>query len=216
MVDCPEPFFRIMDQATRKSGRKIDPAKIDDIVLTHLHGDHCNGLEGFGFWKRFHVGAKNPPKIFTSKPVARDLWKKLSPAMGKAVAPALGMNQRYKLGDFYCVHAFDFGEKFKVGGIEFETRRTIHSVPCFAFRAEYAGRRLGYSCDTAFDPKLIAFLEPCDLIFHECDKGFHTSIKLLETLPRDVREKMRLVHLNDEFRGSRRIRSASEGKIYRV
>ncbi|MBI3735123.1 MBL fold metallo-hydrolase, partial [Candidatus Sumerlaeota bacterium] len=53
LVDCPDPFFRMCHQASVKSGRKIDPGKIDHLILTHLNGDHCNGLEPFAFWKKF-------------------------------------------------------------------------------------------------------------------------------------------------------------------
>ena len=36
---------------------------------------------------------------------------------------------------------------------------------------EAGGRTFGYSCDTAFDPGLIEFLAPADLILHETNLG---------------------------------------------
>ena len=82
--------------------------------------------------------------------------------------------------------------------------------------AEFGGRRFGYSCDTTFDPEHVAFLEPADLIFHECDEGYHSSLEDLEALPEATRAKMRLVHLNDDFNGSSKVEAAEEGKLYRV
>lgn len=216
LVDCPEPFRRMCQAAERKSGVKIDMAKLNHIVLTHLHGDHCNGLEAFGFWRKFHNENAPPPNIYTVHAAADRLWLKLSASMSHAFSPPLGLDNKYQLKDFYSVHATEFGEKFEVCGVEFETRQTIHMIPCFGFRAVYQGRKFGYSCDTAFDQGMIDFLEPCDLIFHECDRGLHTHLELLEALPRSIRRKMRLIHLNDDFEGSALIRSAKEGKIYDV
>lgn len=216
LVDCPDPFRRMCALAEKKSGRKIDIAKINNIILTHLHSDHCNGLEALGFWRKFHNEDAPHPNIHTSSHVAENLWRKLSASMSHAYSPPLGLDNRYELKDYYNVSGHEFGDKFEVSGVEFETRKTIHMVPCFGFRAVHKKRKFGYSCDTAFDPGMIDFLADCDLIFHECDKGLHTHLDLLEALPRAIRKKMHLVHLPDDFKGSRLIKTAKEGKIYQV
>jgi ribonuclease BN (tRNA processing enzyme) len=65
---------------------------------------------------------------------------------------------------------------------------------------EAAGRTLGYSSDTAFDPALIAFLEPADLIIHETNLGpAHTPYTALAALPAELRARMRLIHYPDGF-----------------
>jgi len=217
LIDCPDPFFRICAEASRKSGRDIDPNKIDDLLLTHMHGDHSNGLEGFAFWKKYHSRRKKIPKLYTSQANAKVLWRKLSAAMGQARLPHIGVSEKYKLSNYFEVHPIEEGRKTKICGIEIETRRTLHSIPTIGFRATFGKRRFGYSCDTAFDPKMIEFLAPCDLIFHECDEGIvHTPIDELEALPESIRAKMRLIHLNDRFAGSPLIQTAEEGKVYRV
>lgn len=216
LIDIPEPFLRMCAIASKTSGRKVDPAKIDHIVVTHLHGDHCNGLESFAFLRKFVVPGSRP-KIHTSQAVANQLWSRLSPSMGEADDPADGSINHYELSDYLDVHPFEFGEKFRIGGIEFETRRTRHAIPCFGFRAHYGGRTFGYSCDTVYDPHHIAFLEPSDLIFHECDLGgMHTPLESLEALPPTIRKKMRLIHLNDDFAGSAKLEAAEEGRIYTI
>lgn len=216
LVDCPDPFFRMCTEASKKSKRKLDPAKFDHIILTHLHGDHCNGLEALGFWRKFHQKNNVPPRLYTSEQVSRELWKRLSAAMSGGRLPTLNMYDQFELRDFFNVAPFKFGDTINVCGIQIETRRTLHPVPTFGFRAEFEGRKFGYSCDTTYDPKLIEFLAPCDLIFHECDKGIHTAQEKLEALPIEIRRKMRLVHLNDDFKPSRKIEAAVEGAVYPV
>ena len=62
------------------------------------------------------------------------------------------------------------------------------------------GRCLGYSADTAFDPTLIDWLAPADLIVHESGTGpMHTPYEKLTDLPAAMRAKMRLVHYADSF-----------------
>ena len=53
------------------------------------------------------------------------------------------------------------------GPFAIECRPTIHSIPTTAFRIRAGGRILAFSADTAFDPTLIDWLAPADLIVHE-------------------------------------------------
>jgi len=76
----------------------------------------------------------------------------------------------------------------------------VHSVPTFALQVRAAARCLGYSADTAFDPTLIDWLAPADLIVHESGSGpMHTPYAQLARLPAALRAKMRLVHYADSF-----------------
>ena len=49
LLDCPDLVHRALHEASAKAGWDVDVMSISDILLTHLHGDHCNGLESFGF-----------------------------------------------------------------------------------------------------------------------------------------------------------------------
>lgn len=216
LIDCPDPIFRICAEAGRKCGRSIDPGQIDDIVITHLHGDHTNGLESLGFWRKFINPRNVRPHLYTSHAAAAGLWKKLEPAMGRAMVPGETQEQVYDLSAYYQLSSYEFGEAFSIGEVRFVTRRTLHSIPCFGFCAEYRGRRLGYSCDTAFEQAHIDFLADCDLIFHETGEGFHTPLESLEALPEGLRRKMHLIHLDDEYQPSLKIQTAEVGKVYRV
>jgi ribonuclease BN (tRNA processing enzyme) len=94
----------------------------------------------------------------------------------------------------------------------------VHHVPTSALFIEAAGRTLGYSADTAFDPELIAFLEPADLVIHETNLGpAHTPYAALAQLPAELRAKMRLIHYMDGFDcAASSITCLCEGEVLRV
>jgi ribonuclease BN (tRNA processing enzyme) len=216
LVDCPEPLYRMCALASESSGREISPENFNHVIITHLHGDHCNGLEGLGYFRKFIRPGTGKPRIYTSHEAANGIWQRLSPAMSESRHPKEGRLERFTFSDYFDETRFEMGDSFQIDGLNIETRSTIHTLPCFGIRASFGGRKFGYSSDTSFDPDHIKFLEPCDLIFHECDGGTHTPLESLESLPESIRKKMRLIHLGDHFQGSSKIESAVEGKLYTV
>jgi ribonuclease BN (tRNA processing enzyme) len=88
-------------------------------------------------------------------------------------------------------------------------------------RITAAGRMLGFSADTAYDPSLIDWLARADLIIHEATTmphaGLHTPYETLAALPESLRSKMRLTHLPDDFdRDSSVIEPLRQGRSYVV
>ena len=94
-------------------------------------------------------------------------------------------------------------------------------MPTFAFRVTVGGRVFSYSADTAFDPGLIEWLAPADLIVHEATTlehtGVHTPYLKLATLPESIRSRMRLTHYPDDFDVERSvIEPLRQGRSYDV
>ncbi len=120
--------------------------------------------------------------------------------------------------DYFHPTPLAWTEETVVGPFTIRTRRTIHHVPTSALLISAAGRTLGYSADTAFDPELIAFLSPADLIVHETNYGpAHTAYGDLAALPRDLRARMRLVHYPDQLSaGESAIARLREGELLAV
>jgi ribonuclease BN (tRNA processing enzyme) len=216
LVECPDPLHKMLHEASRKSGIALTVDDLDNVLVTHLHGDHCNGLEGYGFYKHFIQRRK--PTIYTSRAALRDLWNhKLKASMGYTVNDAFGARRKMRLEDYFTVRPLEFGRRQRIGKIGIEIHRTRHYLPCFGFRMSFHGRSLGYSSDTDFDPGLIRFLSKCDMILHETNHGGHTPHAKLLELPGDIKGKMVLVHLPDDFDARRsRIRVAEEGRLYTV
>lgn len=200
LLDCPDLIHRAIREACETSGWKVDYNSIDDLVITHLHGDHVNGLESFG-WARFVSRLRGAnmvlPRVHTHPAAAGRMWERLAPAMD----PPLTKGGRCStIEDFFDLRVFEPGRPIHVAGLTVECRYTIHPVPTIGLKVSDGRRTLGWSGDTCFEPAHIDWLSNADLIVHEANLGpAHTQIELLNALPAAIRRKMRITHVVDEF-----------------
>jgi ribonuclease BN (tRNA processing enzyme) len=214
-IDCPDQYRGVLKDAAERSGRALSLSDIEHVLITHVHGDHMNGLEGVAFYK--HFVDKKRLKLVTSPDVRAMIWdERLKASMG-----TLFDGQQYRsLGfdDYFELVALSWSDAIEVGPFKIRARRTVHHVPTSALFIEAAGRTLGYSSDTAFDPELIGFLDPANLIIHETNLGpAHTPYAALAALPAELRARMRLIHYMDSFDvNSSVIEPLREGQLLRV
>lgn len=198
LLDCPHPIRKIMAESGAQAGIALDVPQIQGVLLTHLHADHVSGLEGLAFYSRFVVG--RPLPVYTHPAVARDLWEGcLRASMGQLMAGDTQSFREMTLQDYIALQLADAENRLTAGPFELELRRTLHHIPTFAMRIRHGDRTLGWSSDTAFDPTLIDWLSPADLIIHETNLGAHTPYEKLAGLPAELRQKMRLIHYPDDF-----------------
>lgn len=215
-VDTPCPYFKILAEATEKAGLPITPDDIDDYIVTHVHGDHCNGCEAIGFHKRFIQNRR--PRLYAIPEVMGPLWEgRLSASMGQLTDADLNPLPPATLESFFDTRLLSTEEPTTIGDMTVSFRRTLHAVPCVAVKCERDGRRIGYSCDTLYDPSLIEWLSDCDLIFHESTLGPHTPIDKLAALDDSLRARMAVIHLHDQFEcEDALLRVAQQGGFYQV
>lgn len=217
VVDCPHPIRKMLYEATASAKKPLDVADIDAVVLTHLHGDHCSGLEGMAFFSHFYLQRRL--KVFGHPLVTEHLWDGILRLAMEPLVEADGSPpaEPRSMETYLDVGQLDELSSVEIGPFTIECRRTIHHIPTTALRISAGGRCLGYSSDTAFDPTLIEWLSDADLIIHETNLGPHTPFEQLCELPQDLRDKMRLIHTYDEFdRQESAIEALVEGKTYVV
>ncbi len=212
LIDCPDSVMMALRLGAERSGIDLDPRGIHDILLTHLHGDHANGLEAFAWFhwlrRRTHGGAR--PRIHTVPSVAARLWEKLAPSMDQGGAA--------KLNDYYEIVPLSPDQPADVAGATVMTRLTDHGMPSVGFRIRIGNEELGWSGDTRFSPDHIDWLSEAGLIVHETTESpIHTPISCLNSLSPEIRRKMRLIHMDDAFdKAATDIPCLEEGSVLEV
>ncbi|MFO0890618.1 MAG: MBL fold metallo-hydrolase [Isosphaeraceae bacterium] len=201
LIDCPHPILKMLREGSAAAGVPLDPDRVVGVAVSHLHADHCCGLEDFGFYSTIALGRR--ARLLMHPEVSARLWSGLLAAGMELSQVPGGPATRHRLEDYFELIGLDDSAPTPFGPFAIECRRTIHGVPTTALKIKVGGRTLGFSADTAFDPGLIDWLAPADLIVHEATTagytGVHTPYEKLAGLPAGLRARIRLTHCPDDF-----------------
>jgi ribonuclease BN (tRNA processing enzyme) len=146
-------------------------ADLDAIVVSHMHADHFFDLVPLRY------GLK-----YAAKPAERmALWL---PSGGRATLEGLRrVIGRDDAVDFfeavYSIREYDPAEPLAIGGVRLSFCATRHYVDAFSIRADYDGRSLTYSADTAPSDAVAEHARGSALFLCEASLGLGT-----ETEPR--------------------------------
>lgn len=211
LVDCPHPIRKMLREGT--AGR-VDVQDVRGVALTHLHADHASGLEGFAHYTHFMLGRRAP--LIAGPDVLADAWDGHLSAGMSVLRDAEGPHS-HTFESFFDPCPAVPGVVVGFGPFAIEARPTQHHIPTCAFKIHAAGRTVGISGDTAFDPDLIDWLAPADLIIHESNLGpAHTPYEALAALPAGLRSRMRVTHLPDAFEPDGALRGLVQGERLEV
>lgn len=194
-IDCPDSYRRVLAKASGVSKCDLLLQSIDDMLITHVHGDHMNGLEGVAFWK--HFVEKKRLNLWTSPEARSVIWDQRLIAPMEQLFDGREFHKK-TFDDYFAYQPLQWGGAVEIGPLRITARKTIHHIPTSALLIEYRGRKIGYSADSAFDPGLIEFFADADLMIHETNYGpAHTAYADLAALPAELRARMRLIHYPD-------------------
>ncbi len=218
LIDCPHPVRKMLVEGSTAAGIPLDLDRISAVAVSHLHADHSCGLEDFGYYSLIALDRR--ARLLMHPEVSAQVWTGLLAAGMEFSQATPGTPPVHKqLDDYFELINLNDTRAVTCGPFSIECRPTIHSVPTTAFRIRAGGRTLGFSADTAYDPSLIDWLAPADLIVHEATttahSGVHTPYEKLAALPADLRSRMRLTHLPDDFdAASSVIEPLRQGRCY--
>lgn len=165
---------------------------VDAVYLSHVHGDHCFGLERLGFESRYIYGRK--PALYATQEVLDSLWEDtLKGCMGHS---AEGPNT---LESFFNVIVVE--SAFNWEGLSFELFATTHTgnKPCYGL---HINNSLSWTSDTNAIPDLEEHC--CPLVLHDiCTTNSHpahaTLTELKEEYSPQFLKKLWAIHYPDDI-----------------
>jgi ribonuclease BN (tRNA processing enzyme) len=140
----------------------IDPAGIDTVVISHLHGDHFGGIPFLLLEGKF-VSQRKRPLTLIGPP---GLQQQVEEALEALYPGAIG-----KEVDFPVIYRqLEPEEMLQQGSFRIGCCQVKHgsSPHVFALRIETAGKSLCYSGDTEWTDNLIPLVSGSDLFIAEC------------------------------------------------
>ena len=107
--------------------RAVDFTRVDTLLLSHIHADHCADVYPLHVAIRYGVGGGFKLPLYAPPGSAERLGGLLNPG---------GADQLAEAFDF---HTVDAGDQIEVAGVRFTFLRTAHPIHCLAIRAARGG-----------------------------------------------------------------------------
>ncbi len=193
-------------------------SSIDNLILTHSHADHIGGVEEIFLFNRY--GFNRKINLIVPKPYLDILWEES--LKGGCSYSEYKDTKHLNIYDFVNyiepqIIDIDYKEKrlfykINISGIDIIFFQTKH-LPSDVEEIEKHHLTFGliidnkiiFTSDTKFDKEFIEFLVnnfDIEYIFHDCQfykGGVHASLEEICTFPNYIKEKMFLMHYQDNY-----------------
>jgi len=178
-VDVPAYLRKMLADHARKGDFNLTFDDYEEVVITHMHGDHVNGLEELAAACLY--SSERRVKLYAPRWLLQDVWRMLKPALGVSYRgpsdsddeetywPPPGGARPASLEWYFdpietrgAEGVTDFGD-FRLSSM-----LTRHIPRTLAMKFDFGNFKFGFSADGGFYPALIRFFGDCDLVVHEC------------------------------------------------
>lgn len=177
----------------------VDPASIDAILISHVHGDHFGGIPFFILDAQF-ISKRDKPLMIAGPPGTAERVR--------AAQEALFTNSSKTEQKFEVLFVEWRGRvPAEVAGVRVTPFEVVHGsgAPPFALRLEAGGRTVAYSGDTEWTPALVdasrdADLFICEANFYDKAMKFHLDYQTLMSHRDELScRRLMLTHMNSEM-----------------
>ncbi|HEX2767076.1 MAG TPA: MBL fold metallo-hydrolase [Candidatus Limnocylindria bacterium] len=163
--------------------RHHHPDELDAVVVSHMHADHMLDLVTLRYVYPWRARPKEQRLRVIMPPGSADQLLDLAKGVG---------NARH-FEDTFRVSEHDGRNPAQLGGLTLTPIETVHYIPCWGFRVEADGRRLGYTADTGPTDSVAEIGDGADLLLSEAT---------LRSLDEDARPPERRGHLTPAEAGA--------------
>lgn len=156
LIECGPTVLQALKRAA------CDPARLDGVLISHLHGDHFGGIP-FLFMEYRYQSARSRPLTIHGPPGLRERTDALFAALYRRIAASPSPFA----ATFTEVRP---GEAFEVGDIHVEPVGVSHvpELTCFGYRVTAEERTICFSGDSSWSPALKTAAADVDLFLCEC------------------------------------------------
>lgn len=136
-----------------------ETSDIDNLILTHTHGDHILGFAYFVWNRNFERKGRAPAhdlNVYGNYESIEAAQKMLS-----SCYPNASFDFRV---NYYVISVH---KQINVGDLTFTPVNALHPVPTIAFTIETADKKIVYSADSLPCEDLMKYSQNADLVIHE-------------------------------------------------
>jgi ribonuclease BN (tRNA processing enzyme) len=163
--------------------RHHHPDELDAVVVSHMHADHMLDLVTLRYVYPWRARPKDQRLRVIMPPGSADQLLDL----------ARGVGSPRHFEDTFRLSEHDGSSPMRFTGLEVRPLETVHYIPCWGFRVEADGHRLGYTADTGPDEVVSEIGEGVDLLLSEAT---------LRSLDEDAQPPERRGHLTPAEAGT--------------
>jgi ribonuclease BN (tRNA processing enzyme) len=133
----------------------IPQERLDAVLVTHEHLDHCLDLYALTVARVFHGEPLAPLPLYSL------------PGVFERVAALETDEQLEEMRSLFDLRTLNGGDTFEIGPLGISTRALPHLVPNLGFRVEANGRTIAYTGDTGPSEEVEALARQADVFVSE-------------------------------------------------